>query len=177
LISFKRRGIRTIYNDLQIEEIKSARQKLDRCSGPSTEFNIGNFLEIAVPNDLDFIFSTGLLHTLDTSAQIAMVSRMMEKSRAVFILIPDVSDPFFEEDNSRNAPGQVGSMKFDTIDVSRMLSEKFTYIIQGKIEGHNLGVHHSFIYFFGGPVNSNLEYSKWFQIKFKLLDSLPIQPK
>jgi hypothetical protein len=174
LLSFKRRGITTFYNDLDIPEVLHARRKLEGITGEETKFLLGDYLGIEFPFRFDFIFSTGLLHTLPPEKQIQLVRKMSEDSKSTFILIPDLSDSRFSEDNTGGSPGRVGAAKYSLQDISRYLSTGYEYVQQGRISGSKLGVAHDFLFFFGGPSKSNLEWSRKFRIRKRLIDFFPI---
>lgn len=177
LQNFKRRGALTFYNDLDIPEVKNARIHLDSIKGIPTEFLIGDFLKIQIPQTMDFTFSTGLFHTLPPQLQEAKLAKMCEVSNSVFILVPDLTDLRFLEPDTGFNPGRIGSTKYQLIDFSKILNYKYEYIQRGSIYGRHLGVNHDFNFYFGGSLKPNLESSRFFRFKYFLMNIFPIQPK
>lgn len=177
LRNFKRRGAFTYYNDLDIPEVKDAKRQLASIDGKPTEFLIGDFLKIAVPSRIDFIFSTGLFHTISAASQLQTLLKMSSISDSVFILIPDLSDKKFIETEAGSAPGRIGSKKYQLIDLPKILSVKYEYIQQGTIRGKNLGVSHDFKFYYGGSLKTDLESSRLSRLRYLFMNYFPIPPK
>lgn len=174
LLNFKRRGALTFYNDLAIPEVEAAMRRLNEISGHPTVFILGDFLHVELPTRLDFTFSTGLFHTLPPSVQRETLNKMLEVSNSVYILVPDLSDKNFKELEIGANPGQIGSTKYELIDICKILASRYEYVQRGVMLGKLIGVNHNFEFFFGGSSRSNLESSRLYRVKYLIMKYFPI---